>query len=172
VIDIGERFVKPPESDRGVVADDFRAIRVNPLLEGLSEAALLSVLAAAVEVELAAGESVPQAVANDLVAYLVLDGLIETPNQRRVTTGALLFAESLVALGGGTTLPVVKQNARLLRIRRDDFAEVCDADARLGSELYRRLAHYLARGNVASVRIETEAQASASSENAKTESTD
>jgi serine/threonine protein phosphatase PrpC len=158
VIDIGERFVKPPESDRGVLADDLRAIRMSPLLDGLSEAALLSVLAAAVEVEYGVGESVPQAVANDLVAYIVLDGLIETPAQRHVTTGALLFAESLVAIGGAQTLPLARQPARLLRIRRDDFAEVCEADARLGSELYRRLAHHLARTHTTPIRIDSGAQ--------------
>lgn len=147
VIEIGESFVKRPASDRALAADDLMALQTSALLQGLPEALLLGVLSAAVEQEIAEGETVAQAVANDMAAYVVLSGLLELPGGRRVTTGALLFPESLVGVAV-TGLPVVKSAARVLRLRRDDFSEVCKADPVLGMELYRRVAEHVARGGM------------------------
>jgi hypothetical protein len=87
---------------------------------------------------------VPRQVANDLVAYIVLDGVVRYADERRVGAGALIYAESLVGVPGQGEPPVCEQTTRLLRVRADDFAEIC-ADPRLASELYRRLALHLAR---------------------------
>ena len=122
---------------------DLAAVQRSALLYGLSDAAAVYMLSAAVELEIEAGSTVAQAVANDLAAYVVLEGLLELPDGRTVSDGAMLFPESLVGVSS-PRLPVVKQAARLLRIRKDDFGELCEADPRLGLQLYRRLAEHLA----------------------------
>jgi hypothetical protein len=105
----------------------------------------MAALAAAVEIEFEPGAIVPQVVASDLVAYIVLDGLIRCDADRVVTVGALLFPESLVSVPVTGELPVAAERARLLRLRADDFAEVCRTDRALDSALHRRLAVHLAR---------------------------
>jgi hypothetical protein len=40
--------------------------------------------------------------------------------------------------------PVADQTTRMLRVRADDFSEIC-GDLRLAAELYRRLATHIAR---------------------------
>jgi serine/threonine protein phosphatase PrpC len=145
VIEIGERFVKRTDRDRGLAAADLERARQSPLLVDLPQSFALNALSVAVEVEIAAGEVIPRLVTNDLVAYIVLDGVVRYPGDGRVVgAGALLFPESLVAVGGQDELPVIEQAARLLRVRADDFAEIC-SDARLAAELYRRLAAHIAR---------------------------
>jgi hypothetical protein len=145
VIEVGERFVRRTDRDRGLVAADLERARQSPLLVDLPQAFTLSALSIAVEVEIAAGELVPRLVTSDLVAYIVLDGVIRYPNENRaVGAGALVFPESLVAVAGQEELPVAEQAARLLRVRADDFAEIC-SDPRLAAELYRRLAAHIAR---------------------------
>jgi serine/threonine protein phosphatase PrpC len=144
VVEIGERFVKRSDEDRGLSDADLDRARQNPLLDALPLPLVLAALSAAVEVEVPVGESVPCIVANDLVAYLVLEGIVRIAADRAVTTGALLFAESLCGVWSPRELPRVEQPARLLRIRADDFTEVCE-DPVLGAELYRRLSLYLAR---------------------------
>ncbi|HTM44939.1 MAG TPA: protein phosphatase 2C domain-containing protein, partial [Polyangiaceae bacterium] len=142
VLDIGDPFVKRPAKDRGLSMSDLAAVQRSALLNGLSDAAVLYMLSAAVELEVEIGSTVAQAVANDLAAYVVIEGLLELPNGRSVSDGALLFPESLIG-ASVDRLPVVKQAARLLRIRRDDFGELCEADPSLGLQLYRRLAEHL-----------------------------
>ena len=144
VLEVGDRFVKRSEHDRGLNAADLERARQSPLLVDLPTSFALTALSAAVEVEVVAGESVPRQVASDLVAYIVLDGIVRYPDERRVGAGALLYAESLVGVPGLAQAPVCEQTARLLRVRADDFSEIC-ADPRLASELYRRLALHLAR---------------------------
>jgi hypothetical protein len=91
------------------------------------------------------GEVVPRLVTNDLVSYIVLDGVLRyASSERTVGAGALVFPESLVGLAGQEEPPVAEQTTRLLRLRADDFSEVC-ADSRLAAELYRRLAAHIAR---------------------------
>ena len=105
----------------------------------------LIALTAAVEVYILSGERVPGVVASDLVAYVVLDGVVHYPTSgRRMGAGALVFPESLLGVTGLGESPVAEQTARLLRVRADDFAEVC-SDPRLAAQLYRRLAQHMAR---------------------------
>ncbi len=145
VIEIGERFVRRSDRDRGLGASDLERARQSPLLVDLPESFALSALSAAVEVEVAQGETVPRVVANDLVAYIVLDGVVRYPLlSRTVGAGALIFPESLLGVEGHSEQPVAEQTIRLLRVRADDFAEICN-DARLAAELYRRLATHIAR---------------------------
>jgi serine/threonine protein phosphatase PrpC len=145
VVEIGERFVKRTDHDRGLAAADLERARQSPLLVDLPQSFALSALAAAVEVEVAAGERIQRLVTNDLVAYIVLDGVVRYANaERTVGAGALVFPESLVGLAGQEEQPIADQTTRLLRVRADDFAEVC-SDPRLAAELYRRLAAHIAR---------------------------
>jgi PPM family protein phosphatase len=144
VIEVGDRFVKRSEHDRGLNAADLERARQSPLLVDLPTSFALTALSAAVEIEVMEGESIPRQIANDLVAYVVLDGIVRYPDERRVGAGALLYAESLVGVPGQGDAPVCEQTTRLLRVRADDFAEIC-TDPRLACELYRRLALHLAR---------------------------
>jgi serine/threonine protein phosphatase PrpC len=145
VVEIGERFVKRTDRDRGLAAADLERARQSPLLIDLPEAFALTALSAAVEVEVAEGEAIPRVVANDLVAYIVLDGIVRHSTiERSVGSGALIYPESLVGVAGYDEPPVAEQTARLLRLRHDDFSELC-RDFRLAGELYHRLAVHLAR---------------------------
>lgn len=148
VVEVGERLVRRPDSVRGLVAADLERARQSPLLVDLPESVALNALAAAVEVEIPSGESVPRWVSGELVAYIILEGILLYPTSgRRVGAGALVFPESLVNVPGQQASPRAEQTLRLLRVRADDFAEVC-ADPRLAAELYRRLAQHLARFSV------------------------
>ncbi|MEO7034903.1 MAG: protein phosphatase 2C domain-containing protein [Polyangiaceae bacterium] len=151
VIEIGDRFVKRSDRDRGLNAADLERARQSPLLVDLPLSFALTALSAAVEIEVLQGESVPRVVANDLVSYIVLDGIVRYPDERRVGAGALLYAESLVGVLGQAEPPMCEQATRLLRVRADDFAEIC-SDPRLAAELYRRLALHLARLNTSRSR--------------------
>jgi serine/threonine protein phosphatase PrpC len=145
VLDIGERFVGRTNQDRGFDPADLERARESPLLAGLPEPLALSALSAAVEVELLAGELVPRIVASDLVSYIVLEGVASyTASRRRVGPGALIYPESLLGVAGQGEGPVIEETCRLLRVRAEDFAEVC-RDPRLASELYRRVAQHFAR---------------------------
>lgn len=151
VIEVGERFVKRAGIDRGVTGPDLETVASSALLSGLPQPIVLGALAAAVEIELEAGVTVPSVVANDLVAYLVLDGTLRF-GTRHVGKGGLLFAESLVGVWSAADLPVVEDRVRLLRVRADDFQEVCAADAERAAALYRRIAEHLARAMAATKR--------------------
>jgi CRP-like cAMP-binding protein len=83
-------------------------------------------------------------VANDRVAYLILDGLVRTPGGRTLGASALLMAESLLDMPQHGPLPAVVARARLLRIRHDDFKQVCSHDPHLAAALYLRIARHLA----------------------------
>jgi serine/threonine protein phosphatase PrpC len=145
VVEVGERFVKRTDHDRGLAAADLERARQSPLLVDLPQSFALSALAAAVEVEFAPGDRIPRVVTNNPVAYIVLDGVVRYSNaERTVGSGALVFPESLLGLAGQGDLPIADQTTRLLRVRADDFAEIC-ADPRLAAELYRRLATHIAR---------------------------
>src|SRR4051812_19699124 len=144
VIEVGDRFVKRSDHDRGLNAADLERARQSPLLVDLPTSFALTALSAAVEIEVLEGETVPRQVANDLVAYIVLDGVVRYSDERRVGAGALLYAESLVGVPGLGDMPVCEMTTRLLRVRADDFSEIC-ADPRLASQLYKRLALHLAR---------------------------
>jgi serine/threonine protein phosphatase PrpC len=145
VVQICARLVKRATQDRGLVAADLERACQSVLLAQLSLPQVLTALSAAVQVELEPGARVPRAVASDLVSYIVLEGVLRTSGARQVGIGALLFPESLVGVSHEGELPVVVEHTRLLRLRADDFREVCRGDAVLAAELYRRLAEHLAR---------------------------
>ena len=105
---------------------------------------MLATLAASVEVEVAADQDVPRAVANDRVAYLVVDGAVEVPGGRVLGPSGLLLAQSLLDIATRGALPKTVERTRLLRIRQDDFQEVCDHDTELAAALFFRLAKHVA----------------------------
>ena len=148
VIEVCDRFVQRERDDRGLASDDIERARASPLLQGLPLPSVLAALAAAVEVEVPEGDIVPRVVANDLVGYVVIEGLVRFPDERRVGAGALIFPESLVGVAGRGELPVAQDATRLMRLRADDFTEVCDSDSELATALYRRLATHLARAGL------------------------
>jgi len=129
IVQICARLVKRDTQDRGLLAQDLDRARQSALLAELSLPQVLNALS----------------VASDLVAYIVLDGVLRTTGSRRVGTGALLFPESLVGVSHESELPVVEEPSRVLRLRADDFKEVCTNDPTLAAELYRHLAEHLAR---------------------------
>jgi serine/threonine protein phosphatase PrpC len=141
-ITIKERFAKR-QGDAGPRARDIATMALSPLLIDLPPADVLSALQAGVEVELAEGAEVPRAVTSDRVAYIILDGLVELPNGRRLGPSGMLMAESLLDVPVRGQLPRVIEHARLLRIRHDDFNEVCNHNAALAAELYKRLARHM-----------------------------
>jgi serine/threonine protein phosphatase PrpC len=143
LVRVQERFAKR-HGDAGPRTRDLEIIASSPLLSALEPADVLSALAAGVEVEIDAGAEVPRTVANDRVAYIVLDGLVELPNGRRLGPAGLLMGESLLDVSQRSKLPKVVENARLLRIRHDDFNQVCAHNLRLAAEMYKRLARHLA----------------------------
>jgi serine/threonine protein phosphatase PrpC len=145
VIEIADRFVRRNDDDRGFRSRDVERAQLAPLFAELPLPSVMAALAAAVEIEFETGAFVPQVVASDLVAYIVLEGLVRCEGERVVTVGALLFPESLVSVPVTGELPVAAERSRLLRLRADDFNEVCRADRTLACELYRRLAVHLAR---------------------------
>ena len=144
VVEIADRFVKRADRDRGLGAADLENARQSPLLVDLPLPLALTALSAAVEIEVAKEASVPRSVASDLVAYIVLEGVVKYPDGRSVGPGALLYPESLLGVWGQTPPPVAQQTSRLLRVRADDFAEIC-SEPRFAAELYRRLAVHMAR---------------------------
>lgn len=144
VVEIADRFVKRPDRDRGLSPADLESARQSPLLVDLPLPLTLTALSAAVEIEVAQATVIPRTVANDLVSYIVLEGLVKHADGRSVGPGALLYPESLVGVWGQAAPPTAEQTSRLLRVRADDFAEIC-SEPRFAAELYRRLAAHLAR---------------------------
>ncbi len=142
-ITVKERFAKR-RGDAGPRARDIATVSSSPLLIDLPPADVLSALAAGVEVELKEGSEVPRAVASDRVAYIILDGMVELPSGRCLGASGLLMVESLLDLVVRGQLPKVVERTRLLRIRHDDFTEVCAHNMQLAAELYRRVATHLA----------------------------
>jgi serine/threonine protein phosphatase PrpC len=147
VIEIGDRFVKRPAVEQGLLSKDIQRACQSALLYDMPPSVALAALSAGVEVEFPASATIPRVVANDLVGYIALDGIIDCGGKRTVGQGAVLFPESLVGVWDGSELPVAREPARLLRVRADDFAEVC-SDPTLGVLLYQRVASMLARAAV------------------------
>lgn len=153
VVEVCDRFVSRTSPDEepssGPVSSDMVIATRSALLDGLPMAAVLAALAAAVEVEIAEGERVPRLVACDCVSYIIVSGEIELADGRVLGPSGMLFAESLVGVTHEAPLPSVTKDARLMRLRADDFAEVCARDVALSAELHRRIARHLARQPVA-----------------------
>ncbi len=145
VIEMGAERVQRTASDGGLAARDHSFALHSPLLAGIGYELALKALKSAVEVQFEAGESLPRFGASDRVAYILLEGSVRTPEGWTLGPGAVLYPESLGGGGKGPALCEAQQRVRTLRIRSDDFREVCAADAHLAAALYERLARYLAR---------------------------
>ncbi len=135
----------PPQGSKTAAAGtrDFRTAKSCALLADLPESWVLHALTTSVEVELEADRPIPRIVTTDHVAYIVLEGEAE---RRGVTLGpgALLYPESLLGTGRGQPTFRAATPVRALRVRADDFREVCAGDSRLAAALYERLARHLA----------------------------
>jgi hypothetical protein len=139
---IEDRFI----TRHGEVGLDAGAIALSPLFEGLPTSSVLGALASGIEVEVEEGLPVPSFDAGDLCAYLILDGLVTLADGTSLGAPALLYPESLVGVEKPKrTEAKVAARLRGVRIRHDDFREVCAADPVLGNALYLRLATHLAR---------------------------
>jgi serine/threonine protein phosphatase PrpC len=147
VIDVTAR-VQPHDPSAGPYADDAKTVAHCPLFHGLGASQQVAVLAASVEVDLRPGAQVPRRVAGDRVAYLILDGSVTLDSGRILGPAGMLHAESLLNLTTRDALPTVAERARLLRIRLDDFNEICEYNRDLAAELYYRLARHLASNAV------------------------
>jgi serine/threonine protein phosphatase PrpC len=143
VIQIKERFLSRP-ADASPRGHDLSVIAECPLVQDMPTWAILEMLAAGVEIEIPAGDPVPWVVAADLCAYVLVEGMVDLSDGRTLGQSALLFPECLVGVTPDGSPPKVREAARMIRIRSDDFAEVCRHDADLASGLFSRLARHLA----------------------------
>jgi serine/threonine protein phosphatase PrpC len=148
VVAVGPRRADRTATEGGLSARDNAFASHSALLAGVPDALVARALRAAVEVELDAGEPVPRYFTGDRVGYLVLEGRIDSPNGWTLGPSSLVYPESLASGGKGADLCKAFERTRALRIRADDFREVCASDTRLAAMLYERLAHILARGSV------------------------
>ena len=145
VVEVGPERVQRAASDGGLVARDHSFALHSPLLLGVSFELAMAALKSAVEVGFDAGEPLPRFGASDRVAYILLEGNVRTPQGWTLGPGALLYPESLGGGGKGPGQCEAQQTVRTLRIRSDDFREVCESNQQLAAALYERLARYLAR---------------------------
>ncbi|HVW27738.1 MAG TPA: protein phosphatase 2C domain-containing protein [Polyangiaceae bacterium] len=144
VVAVGPRRADRAATAGGLSAQDNAFATHSALLSGVPEALVARALRAAVEIELDAGESVPRYFTGDRVGYVVLEGRIDSPNGWTLGPSSVVYPESLAG-GGKGELCKAFERTRALRIRADDFREVCASDTRLAAMLYERLAHILAR---------------------------
>jgi PPM family protein phosphatase len=145
LVEVVERFVRHTTSDSDAMARDIAPVAESALFAGMAWPRILSALAVAVHVEMDPGQAITHRSASDRVAYVVLDGLVRFPDGRRLGRGATLFAECLVGCEPVGDPPVCEEPVRAIRIRRDDYHELCASDHGLAAELYRRLAEHLGR---------------------------
>ncbi len=143
VVRVDERFIQRAD-DRGAI-DDTALVRQCPLFDGLAPAAVLAVLSSGIEVEVDEGGELPSFDAGDHCAYVLVDGLVKAAGGTTLGAPALVFPESLVGVDHRGGPAQVLSHLRCIRIRRDDFREVCQHDATLGMALFERLATHLAR---------------------------
>jgi serine/threonine protein phosphatase PrpC len=142
---VEERFLARTSSESDE-SDVLEGLAHCPLFEGLPPTAVLAALSAGIEIELPAGTTLASVDAGDHCAYVVLDGAVREQDAVVLGAPALVFAESLVGVDHPGRITVqTEAPTRCLRIRRDDFREVCAHDPLLGAALYERLATHLAR---------------------------
>lgn len=145
LIEICDRFAAHDEPAAAVLHPDLEALRESVLFAGLPWSQALVVLTIAVEVEVEAGQNLAWMVANDRVAYVLLEGLVSLPHGRQLGPGATIFAECLVNSNPADQTARCEASTRALRLRSDDLREICNSDSRLAAQLYRRLAEHLGR---------------------------
>lgn len=144
VIEIQERFARQVNADTDAIARDIGPVAECDLFCGMTWPRILAALSVAVHVEFEAGAAIAPRAAGDQVGYVILDGEVQLGERKILGKGATLFAESLVAAEPTGAAKCVDR-VRALRIRRDDFHEICAADPLLAVELYRRLAVHLGK---------------------------
>jgi hypothetical protein len=145
LIEIGQRRVSRPTVDRGQAAQDHMLASHSPLLAGVEPDLVTLALQSSIEVRFAAGATVPRNDASDRVAYIVLEGTVSTPQGWTLGPSAIVYPESLGDGGRGKDLCKAETPTRALRVRGDDFREVCASNTALAAKLYERLARNLAR---------------------------
>lgn len=146
VIAVGPRRPERAAAPAGLPARDASFAHHSTLFAGVPGALVTRALSAAVEVEFKTGAGVPRFFAGDRVGYIVLDGRVESPNGWAIGPSGLVYPESLAG-GGREGMNVCKagEPTRALRIRANDFREICASDLALAASVYERLAHVLAR---------------------------
>jgi serine/threonine protein phosphatase PrpC len=144
VVEVGAANVARDDREPTLSMRDLAFLEHCPLFRGLSRELVQKVRAAAVEVSFDAEQRIPRFDASDRVAYVIMQGTAATPQGWTMSTSAVLYPESLA--GGGRSQQPCRalEPMRALRIRHDDFREVCQLDARLAAEVYQRLARNLA----------------------------
>ncbi len=145
LIEIGQRRVHRPTLDHGQAAQDLMLASHSPIMVGVEPELVTLALQSAIEVRFAAGATMPRNDASDRVAYIVLDGSVSTPQGWMLGPSAVVYPESLGDGGRGKDLCKAEVPTRTLRIRGDDFREVCATNVALAAKLYERLARNLAR---------------------------
>ncbi len=144
VIEIGQSNVSRDDREPTLSSRDLAYLEHCPLFRGLSRDLVQKARAAAVEVSFEAEQRIPRFDAGDRVAYVIMHGTAVTPQGWTMSSSSVLYPESLAG-GGKSQQPCrATEPLRALRIRQDDFREVCSFDARLGAEVYLRLARNLA----------------------------
>jgi PPM family protein phosphatase len=145
VVEMVQRFVRQSTNDSDAMARDIAPVTESALFSGMSWPRILVALTVGVYVELERGQNVVSRATGDRVAYVILEGLVKLANGRRLGSGATLFAECLVGCDPTGEPPICEEPVRAIRIRRDDFQEICMSDPTLAADLYRRLAEHLGR---------------------------
>jgi protein phosphatase len=143
VIEIVDRFVRHQTSETDAKERDIGPVAESALFAGLPWSKVLIALSVAVYGEFNEGQKIAPFVAGDRVTYIVLDGVVRGADNKRLGRGATLYGECLVGCSPNYPDFVCEELVRTLRIRRDDFHEVCSADPVLAAALYYRLAEHL-----------------------------
>jgi protein phosphatase len=144
VVEVGAASIAREDLEPTLSSRDFAYLEHCPLFRGLSRELVQKARAAAVEVTFETDQRIPRFDASDRVAYVIMQGTATTPQGWTMSTSAVLYPESLA--GGGKSQQPCRalEPLRALRIRHDDFREVCQFDPRLAAEVYQRLARNLA----------------------------
>jgi PPM family protein phosphatase len=145
LIEVGKQRVQRSTVDHGQAVRDLMQAAHSPILLGIEPELVSLALQSAIEVKFAAGATLPRNDASDRVAYVLLDGSVSTPKGWTLGPSAIIYPESLGDGGGAKTLCKADVATRALRIRGDDFREVCQTKVELAAKLYERLAKHLAR---------------------------
>jgi PPM family protein phosphatase len=144
VVEVGPASVSRDDREATLSTRDLAYLEHCPLFRGLPRELVQKARAAAVEVSFDAEQRIPRFDASDRVAYVIMQGTAVTPQGWTMNASAVLYPESLA--GGGRSQQPCRalEPMRALRIRHDDFKEVCQFDSRLAAEVYQRLARNLA----------------------------
>ncbi len=146
VVSIGARRAERAQAPSGLPARDSAFVSHSTLFSGVPSPLISRALHAAVEVEFDTGDHIPRFFAEDRVGYVILSGRIDSPSGWTLGPSGVVYPECLAGGGReGTDLCKAGEPTRALRIRADDFKEVCAADRDLAASVYERLAHILAR---------------------------